>query len=218
MSEITVIIADDHALFREGLRMLLEQEPGIRVIGEATDGLQAMTLTEALRPDILLLDVQMPHDGLKVLPVVRVKSPTTKVLILSGFDDEEFITEALQHGAKGYLLKTLTPADLVKAIRATHAGELWVERKVVTQVLEGLLQKVADLQRPLPGNRKGLTDREQEVVRWAIQGMTNKEIAAQLGISEKTVKAHLSNIFSKLNVSRRLQLLLDQIVDQSQTE
>jgi len=218
MSEITVLIADDHALFREGLRMLLEQEPGIRVVGEATDGIQALGLAEALNPDILLLDVQMPHDGLRALPMIREKSPMTKVLILSGFDDEEFITEALHHGAKGYLLKTLTPADLVKAIRATHAGELWVERKVVTQVLESLLQKVANLQRPLPENRKGLTGREQEVVKWAIQGMTNKEIAAQLGISDKTVKAHLSNIFSKLNVSRRLQLLLDQIVDQNQTE
>jgi DNA-binding NarL/FixJ family response regulator len=218
MKEITVLIADDHSLFREGLRMLLEREPDIRVVGEATDGAQILDLAEALEPDILLLDVQMPHNGLAVLPKIRDKSPKTKVLIVSGFDEEEFITTALEHGAKGYLLKTLTPADLVKAIRATHAGELWVERRVVTQVLEDLLQKVARLQRPFPENRKPLTGREQEVVKWAIQGMTNKEIAAQLGISEKTVKAHLSNIFGKLNVSRRLQLLLDQIVDRSQTE
>ena len=216
MHQITLLIADDHALFREGLRMLLAQEQDIRVVGEATDGLQALTLVEALQPDILLLDVKMPHvDGLKALPKIRAKSPRTKVLILSGFTDDEFITEGLQHGAKGYLLKTLTHADLVKAIRATHAGELWVERKVVTQILDSLLQKVMDLQKPLSEMRKALTNREQEVVNWVIQGMTNKETAAQLGISEKTVKTHLSNIFNKLKVSRRLQLLLSQIVDHS---
>ena len=216
MHQITLLIADDHALFREGLRMLLAQEQDIRVVGEATDGLQALTLVEALQPDILLLDVKMPHvDGLKALPKIRAKSPRTKVLILSGFTDDEFITEGLQHGAKGYLLKTLTHADLVKAIRATHAGELWVERKVVTQILDSLLQKVMDLQKPLSEMRKALTNREQEVVNWVIQGMTNKETATQLGISEKTVKTHLSNIFNKLKVSRRLQLLLSQIVDHS---
>jgi DNA-binding NarL/FixJ family response regulator len=216
MRQITVLIADDHALFREGLRMLLAQEEDILCVGEAVDGVEAVTLAEALKPDILLLDVKMPGgDGLKFLSKIRARSPGTKVLILSGFPEDEFIIEALQSGAKGYLPKTLTHADLVKAIRATHAGELWAGRRIITQVLESLLQKVMSLQRPLSEARNSLTGREQEVVNWVIQGMTNKEIAAQLGISDKTVKTHLSNIFDKLSVSRRLQLLLYQIVDQA---
>lgn len=216
MHKFTVLIADDHSLFRAGLRKLLEQEEDIRVVGEATDGLQALMLAEALQPDILLLDIKMPNvDGLTVLPKIRAKSPKTKILILSGFVEDELITQALHHGVRGYLPKALTYPDLLKAMRATHAGELWVERKVIAQVLEGLLEKVTNLQAPLAETRKGLTDREDEVVKWVIQGNTNKEIAAQLGISEKTVKTHLSHIFEKLKVSRRLQLLLYQIVDQA---
>ena len=214
MSKITVLIADDHSLFREGLHMLLALEEDIQVVGEAADGLQALSMVETFQPHILLLDVRMPElSGLDVLPKIRGKSPGTKVLILSAFVDDDLIVEALQLGAKGYLLKTLTRADLVKAIRATNAGELWAERRVLTQTLEGLLERVNNLQGSIPDAREALTDREQEVVRWVIQGMSNKEIASQLGISEKTVKTHLSNIFTKLKVSKRLQLLLYRIVD-----
>ncbi len=214
MGQIRVIIADDHAVFREGLHLLLAQEADIQVVGEAIDGKQALSITEELQPDILLLDVRMPEvNGLDALPKIRAMSPGTKVLVLSGYSEDDFIVEALQHGAKGYLSKTVTAADIVKAIRATHAGELWAERKMLTQTLESLLQKVNSLYEPLTEARETLTDREREVVKWVIQGMTNKEIATQLGISEKTVKTHLSNIFSKLGVSRRLQLLLYQIVD-----
>jgi len=214
MNKITVLIADDHTIFREGLHMLLALEEGIQVVGEATDGLQTLSMVEAFQPDILLLDIRMPElTGLEVLPKIRAKSPGTKVLILSAFFDDDVIVEALQLGAKGYLSKTLTRPDLVKAVRATHAGELWAERRVLTQTLEGLLERVNNLHGSPPDGRETLTDREQEVVRWVIQGMTNKEIASQLAISEKTVKTHLSNIFSKLKVSRRLQLLLYRIVD-----
>ena len=214
MNQITVLIADDHALFREGLHMLLEREEDLQVVGEATDGKQALSMTEALQPDILLLDIRMPEiNGLEALPKIRAKSPGTKVLILSGYPEDDFIVEALQLGAKGYLSKTLTRADIVKAIRATHAGELWAERKLLAQTLESLLQKVNSLHEPPTETREALTDREREVVKWVIQGMTNKEIAAQLGISDKTVKSHLSNIFGKLKVSRRLELLLYRIVD-----
>jgi two-component system NarL family response regulator len=214
MDQITVLIADDHVLFREGLVMLLGQQDDIRVVGEAADGPQTLSLTETLQPDILLLDVRMPElSGLDILPTILAKSPGTKVLILSGFFEEDLITEAMQHGAKGYLLKTLTHMDVVRAIRATHGGELWAERKVLAQVLENLFRKVHDLDVSPPEVRQTLTDREQEIAKWVIQGMTNKEIASQLGISENTVKTHLSRIFCKLNVSRRLQLLLYQIVD-----
>ncbi len=210
MPQITVIVADDHALFREGLVMLLSLQHDIKVVGEAADGLEAVSLVEALRPDILLLDIRMPKlSGQEVLAQIRLKSPSTRPLILSGFFEEEYITEAFHRGAKGYLVKVTTHQDLLKAIRTTHAGELWAERKVLSQVVEGLLQRMEGL--TLSALRDNLTEREQEVVQWVIQGMMNKEIGAQLGISVKTVKAHLSNIFSKLKVSRRLELLLHQI-------
>jgi two-component system response regulator DegU len=216
MDPIKVLIADDHAMFREALRVRLTQESGIQVVGEATQGDEALSMAEALEPDILLLDIRMPKvDGLTVLPKIREKSPRTKVLILSAFFDDDLIIEAMQNGAKGYLLKDATYKDLIKAICATHAGELWVERKVLTQLLESLFQKVNDLHVPISEIRENLTEREQEIVKWVIHGMTNKEIAGQLGISDKTVKTHLSNIFSKLKVSRRLELLLYQIADRT---
>ena len=216
MNQIRVLIADDHALFREALHLLLEQEGDIKVVGQATDGNQALSMTETLQPDILLLDVRMPGiGGLEVLPKIRAKSTRTKVLILSGYSEDNFIVEALQQGAKGYLSKTLTRGDILKAIRTTLAGELWAERKMLTQTLESLLQKVNELHRPFHENFEALTERELEVVKWVIQGMTNKEIATKLGISEKTVKTHLRNIFSKLKITRRLQLLLYRMVDRT---
>ncbi len=194
--------------------MLLAQDNRIMVVGEAEDGLQALSLTEYLQPDILLLDVQMPEvGGLEILPKLRAKCPLTKVLILSGFPEDELRTRALELGARGYLLKTLTHKDLLKAIHAAYAGEIWAERRVLTQILDNLRKKVHDLYGPLAETRESLTNREQEVVTWVMQGKTNKEIAAQLGISESTVKTHVSNIFSKLRISRRLQLLLHRIAD-----
>ena len=216
MEPITVLVADDHALFREGLVMLLSLQDDIRVVGEAEDGLQALSMAEALQPDILLLDVRMPKlSGLEVLKQMRVKSPRTRTLILSGFFEGKLITDAFQHGAKGYVLKIARQVELIKAIQTTHAGELWAERKVLTQVVESILQNMEGLKTPLSALQENLTEREHEVAKWVKQGMTNKEIASQLGISESTVKTHLCNIFSKLKVSRRLQLLLHQIAERT---
>jgi DNA-binding NarL/FixJ family response regulator len=208
------MIADDHALLREGLAMLLAQEHDIEVIGEAADGLQAIGMAEALQPDILLLDGQMPGlGGLEALPQIRKKSPLTHVLILFGSCEDEFMSNALRLGARGLLSKSLGHKDIIRAIRATHAGEMWAERKLLAEVLESLRQKVQEVDPPLSEMQASLTDREQEIVKWVIHGMTNKEIAARLGISDKTVKAHLNRIFSKLKISRRLQLTLHQIVE-----
>ena len=217
MNQIRVLIADDHTLFREGLSMLLAGEPDINVVGEAADGFQALSMAEALQPDIMLLDIRMPGmDGLEVLRRIREKSPKMKVIVLSGFFEEELIVEAFEHGAKGYLQKITSPADLVKALRATHAGELWAHPRVLSQVLESLLGKVHAPHLALSEMHGNLTDREKEVVERVKVGKTNKEIAADLGISEKTVKAHLSNVFSKLNIGRRLQLLLYRIEDRTE--
>jgi DNA-binding NarL/FixJ family response regulator len=144
---------------------------------------------------------------LALLPQLQARSPRTHILLLSGALDDASIAQALQYGAKGYVAKTATPGDLIKAIRTTYAGELWVRRVLLTQVLEHLRHQVQAQQGPLVVRRETLTAREHEIVRGVQQGLTNKEIATQLGISEKTVKTHLSAIFRKLQVRRRVQLL-----------
>lgn len=213
---IRVLIADDHPLFREGLALLLAQEPDIRVAGQAVDGPQTLRMAEALQPDILLLDIRMPEaNGLDDLPKILRKSPKTKILIVSGFLEEDLLVEALQHGAKGYIPKTSTQSDLIKAIRATHAGEIWAGRRALAHLLENLLQKANGLEGALSATRSILTNKEREVVKYVIQGMTNKEIAPRLNVSEKTIKTHLSNIFKKLNVSRRAEILLYRFVGPS---
>jgi two-component system, NarL family, response regulator LiaR len=204
---ITVLIAAYDSLFREGLRLFLSSHKDIRVIGEAADGVQAMGIVDTLRPDILLLGGQMlKESGLKLLPAFRSKSPKTKVLIFSGRLEDAFIAEALLHGAMGYLLTTSTQKDLIKAIRATCAGEIWAERKVLTQVLEDMRRRINELQDQPLERGEHLTEREREIVQCVTHGMTNKEIASRLGISEKTVKTHLHSTFAKLKVNRRVQL------------
>jgi DNA-binding NarL/FixJ family response regulator len=208
MHPVTVVIADAHTLFRQELGRFLAQQENIQVVGEAENGLQVLSRVEALQPDILLLDVRMfKTGGLEVLANIRAKSPRTKILILADLFKEEFIARALQHGAHGCLLRTAQPAELVRAICTTQSGELWAPRKLLTQLLEHLRQRLEELQGPLSAMSEALSEREQEVVSWAVQGMTNNEIAVQLGISAKTVKTHLQNVFRKLNVSRRVQLL-----------
>jgi DNA-binding NarL/FixJ family response regulator len=162
---------------------------------------------EALHPHILLLDVRMPKLGGRAgLPKIHARSPRTKILILADYFEEDFIVRALQGGMHGCVLKTALPTELVKVIRTIHAGEFWVPRRLLTQVVENLRHRVNELQGSTWELRDILSEREQEVVIWAVQGMTNTEIAAQLGISPKTVKTHLQNVFRKLNVRRRVQL------------
>ena len=204
---VMVLIASDHAIFREELRLSLAQQEGIQVIGEAADGPQTLHMVEALQPDILLLYVQKPKAcELDLLSNIRVRSPRTHVLILSDVFEDAFIAEALQQGAMEYLLKTAPQRDLVKAIYATYAGELRAQRKVLTEMLDRMHQKMRELHGLPLKLQETLTDRECEITTWVMRGMTNKEIATQLNISEKTVKAHLRNIFQKLEVSRRAQL------------
>jgi len=207
--QIRVVIADDHRLLREMLRLTLRQERDIKIVGEAANGLQAIDVISELKPDIVLLDIIMPEmDGIKVLPAIREKSPKTKALMLTAAKDEAKVFKALKAGAKGYLSKDVSISDLIKAIQAVHKGELWVERKLMARFVEG--EATADPKgEDRPGKTKeGLTPREQEILRLLSKGSTNKEIAKALFISEKTVKSHLNSIFKKLNVSRRLQAIL----------
>lgn len=208
MDRITVLIADAHALFRRQLCRFLAQQEDLQLVGEAADGSQVLSRVEALQPHILLLDGRMPmKGGLAGLLKIHAKSPRTKTLFLADFFEEEFIVRALQLGGQGCLLKTAPPMELVKAIHAAHAGELWVQRNLLTRLVENLRQRIDELQGSLSSLQEALTGREQEIVAWTVQGMTNKEIAAYLGISEKTVKTHLQNVFRKLKVGRRIQLV-----------
>jgi NarL family two-component system response regulator LiaR len=207
MDPITVLIADAHAVFRQQLSNLLAHQGDVRVVSEATDGRQVLRQVEAFHPHILLLDLQLPDmGGLQVLPKIRAKSPRTKILILTDCLEEEFSATALQHGVQGCLLKLAPPTEFVKAIRTTHAGEFWAQRKLLARVVESLCARVEELQGAAWQLRKVLSEREQEVAILAVQGMTNKEIAVQLGINAKTVKTHLQNVFRKLKVRRRVQL------------
>lgn len=208
MDPITVLIAETHAPFRQRLCRSLARQAGIQVVGEAADGRQVLRGVETLHPDVLLLDMQLVQVGeMEEFAHLRARSPTTKILILADVFEEEAIARAVLHGAQGHLLKTVRPAELIKAIRATQSGELWVSRKLLTRLLENLRQKPNDLRASLSAMRERLTEREQEIVIWVVQGMTNNEIAVQLGISATTVKKHLQNVFRKLQVRRRSQLL-----------
>jgi DNA-binding NarL/FixJ family response regulator len=206
---IQVIIADDHRLFREGIRLILREEADIQIVGEAANGLQTLSAVEHLKPDVVLLDIAMPEmDGIQVIVPLRQKSPRTKALMLTASVDEAKIFKSLKAGAKGYLSKDSSVSDLVKAIRAVHRGELWVERKLISRFFDQEAAVNSGGGNPRDKTEEGLTPREQEVLRLLVTGCTNKEIGEKLFISEKTVKSHLNSIFRKLNVTRRLQAIL----------
>jgi len=205
------MVADDHTMFREAIVHYLNAQEEIEVIKEAGDTHQTIALVGEARPDVLLLDLVMPDlDGLEVLRQVRERSPETRVLVLTGYFDEGLVLRALQQGAIGYFLKGGSTAGLVKAIRAVHRGEAWVERNLLGKFLDGLPNANP---RHTPKDRTGkprglLTRREEEVTRLVAMGHSNKEIADRLAISEKTVKTHLTSIFKKVNASHRVQLAL----------
>jgi DNA-binding NarL/FixJ family response regulator len=206
---ITVVIADDHALFREALREILGGQPDFRVVGEAKDGREAVELARTLRPSVVLLNLHMPvmggHDALLALSQLQ---PPVHTLIVASQASEEEVVQALQLGARGIVMKQSTTALLFKSIRMVVAGQFWVERDCVG----GLIQKMQQRGMPAaPASRDvffGLTSRELELVAAVVEGCTNSDIAGQLKISAKTVKHHLTKIFGKVGVSNRLELAL----------
>lgn len=207
---IRIIIADDHRLFSDGLRMILEHDEMMDVICSAKNGKEAISMVSEQKPDILLLDIRMQKmDGLNALPVIRKKSPDTKALILTDACVEEDVLEALKEGAKGYLSKNEGHSSLIKAVKAVCAGEMWLDRKLMSRFFEKEICRKLNGKDELCGTlKKVLSAREQEVIRHLAKGRSNKKIAEALFISEKTVKTHLSNIFKKLNVTCRLQAIL----------
>jgi two-component system, NarL family, nitrate/nitrite response regulator NarL len=207
---IRIVIADDHPIFRDGLRRLLEAEPGLKVIGEASDGNDAVKLARQLKPDVMLLDLAMPRQpGLEALRDLSAGGANgVKVILLTAAAEKHQIVEALQLGARGVVLKDSATQLLLKSIHTVMAGEYWVGREAVSNLVQYLRTQMQASHEESRQKKFGLTPRELEIVSAVVAGYSNKEIAEYFKISEDTVKHHLSNIFDKLGVSTRLELAL----------
>jgi len=204
--KITVVIADDQTLFREGIKDLLENERNIQVIGEAADGREALRLVKKLKPNVVLLDIKLPHmDGIEATRQIHKDCPTTNVLILSGYEDEAHVMEAIQAGANGYLSKMLPAAELVNALKTFANQGVMIPQPVMSKLIDGLRNMGAA---NTEASLVALTKTEIKVLSLLGRGMSNKEIAATLTCSVKTVKNHLNSMFQKLNVSNRTEAVV----------
>lgn len=196
---IKILIADDHLIIRQGLRLILEIEDDFEVVGEASDGAEALSLCRNLKPDVVLMDLRMPNmDGLTAIEKLRIEQPEIAVVILTTFNEDELMFRGLRAGARGYLLKDTDRATLFNTIRAAARGETLLKPEIMARVLSQ-----THAPRPETNEPVNLTDRELEVLTFVARGERSKEIASHLGISERTVKAHLASIYSKLGVDSR---------------
>jgi DNA-binding NarL/FixJ family response regulator len=203
---IRIVTADDHLIFRDGLRRLLESEPGFEVVGEACSGMEALRLTALLKPDVLLVDLAMGDmSGLDVLRALSESGSPVKSILLTAAAEPQQMVEALTLGARGMVLKESATALLYKSIRCVHNGEYWLGRDRFSDVLSAMRRPAVPAEVPPSAT---LTRRELQVVEAIVGGASNRDISTQLGMSEQTVKNHLSSIFDKLGVSNRLELAL----------
>ncbi len=215
MTPIKVVIADDHALFRDGLRKILSVERDILVVGEAANGEDIPKVVERMKPDIMLLDLKMPKgDVVQNLLEIAARSPATRVMILTAFSDEENVLNAAKGGAKGYVPKGVPSATLVQAIKNVQNGGVWIDKEIPSwETFEeiALAQSQSQAREGAPQLNESihsLTKREMEILRLVAEGLTNEEIGKKIFISEKTVKTHLTNIFDKLKVNNRFKAAL----------
>jgi DNA-binding NarL/FixJ family response regulator len=204
--KIKILIADDHAVVREGTRQILEGEPDLKVVAEAADGEEAVNLANRFRPDLAIIDISMPKvDGIEATRRIKAAHPAMAVLILTAYDDDQFVFSLLEAGAAGYLLKSVRGKELVDAVRQVHAGESVLHPAIARKVLNRF---VAKPDRSGIRKEKVLSDRETEVLRLATQGLNNQDIADKLCLSLRTVQAHLGHIFNKLQVSSRTEAVV----------
>jgi len=212
MAPIKVVIADDHTLFREGMRRILALEKDMLVVGEASRGDEVTKIVERAKPDVLLLDLKMPKgDVVQTLLEVHEKNPATKVLILTAYSEDENILNAAKGGAKGYVLKGIDFPTLLQAIKTIHRGGLWIDKEMPAaeafeEIAQAQLSETSDTR--YDEAIDALTKREKEILRLVAEGLTNEEIGKRIFISEKTVKTHLTNIFDKLKVNNRFKAAL----------
>lgn len=204
---IRIIIADDHEVVRKGIREYLEDEPDMDVVAEARDGEEALARVEALHPDVVVLDIQMPNvSGVEATSRIKAHHPDVKVLILTAYDNDPYIFALLKAGASGYLLKTAGPDDLVRAVRVVNTGQSWLGPEVARRVTAGLAGgRLIDTH---SAAETQLTERELEVLRLAARGQTNAAIAHALTISERTAQGHLANILAKMGAANRTEAVL----------
>jgi len=199
-----VLIADDHAVVRQGLKAFLSTQPDIDIVGEAVDGIEAVERVRELEPDIVLVDVVMPRlDGIEAIRQIRSLRPSTKVIVLTSFVDDEKVFPAVRAGAAGYLLKDVEPQELIEAIRRVHAGESLLHPTVAAKLVHEFQRR-----EPQTSAVADLTEREVQVLQEIARGRSNKEIALELGVADKTVKTHVSNILQKLRLADRTQAAL----------
>lgn len=205
MPEISIILADDHAMVRSGLRMLLEAQEGIVIIGEAENGTEAVRRAMSLQPDVVLMDVQMPDmNGIEATRELKKIVPETAVLALTIYEDDQYFFEMLKAGASGYIPKRAAPDDLVTAIRTVARGDVFLYPTLATRLVQDFVSRQDS---DTPPSCDELTPREQEVLTWIAEGMTNAAIGEQLEISVKTVDRHRENIMHKLNLHNRVELV-----------
>jgi DNA-binding NarL/FixJ family response regulator len=206
MNKTTILIADDHPLLRDGILHLFEREADFEVVGQATDGEEAVKMAAEKAPDVVVMDIEMPKlDGLDATRQIKAAHPETSVLVLTVHDDEEYIAALLEAGAAGYLLKTTYGKELVQAIRAVRMGEFVLDTRIGPKVFQAFTQH-SNKQVP-PSTHAKLSAREMEVMRLAAWGKSNSEIAEELFVSPRTVKGYLSDVFSKLGVNSRMEAI-----------
>jgi len=206
-NETTILLADDHPLFRQSIRIVLEKEPDFQIIGEAGDGEEAVRLVNELHPDVVLMDITMPRlDGLEATRKIKASHPDIAVLVLTIHSDDQHIIGILEAGAAGYLTKSVFGEEVVQSVRGVVAGEMVLSQSIGQRLLE---QAARYPTKPVPlQTGEKLTTRELQIIKLAARGMSNKEIAADLGLTIRTVKGHLANIFSKLNVGSRTEAVI----------
>ncbi len=207
IKKIGVLLVDDHAVVRQGLRMFIEMQNDMEVVGEGSNGAEAVDLSVRLSPDVILLDLLMPQmDGVEATRKILEGNPKSRVLILTSFGDDDKVFPAIRAGAQGYLLKDIQPRDLVQAIRETYQGKAQLHPDVAQRLMAAVSGNLP-IKEPksvsLPKELEGLTEREREVLELIARGMTNREIAEKMVISEKTVKTHVSNLLDKLELEDR---------------
>jgi len=201
---IRLLIADDHAIVREGLRALIATEPGLELVAEAADGVEAVSKVHMLKPDVILLDMMMPRkDGLGAIEEIMKDQPNARILVLTSFAEDDKVFPAIKAGALGYLLKDSSPQELLQGIRNVHQGEASLHPTIARKLMRELKQPPT-----LPPTTDPLTEREVEVLRLVAQGLSNDDIAEKLVVSERTVRTHVSHILDKLHLANRTQMAL----------